>query len=103
MVGKNSVANNEVGSVDIDENFAKGQLVANGTPAPIYFHFYKEEENWKIDLTSIFPVATQAFQRMADESGQDENEYLFMLLEIITGNKPTSEIWQATEKPVLKQ
>ena len=94
MVGKNSVANNEIGDVEVDENFGKGQLIANGTPAPMYFHFYKEEGNWKIDLTSIFPVATQAFQKMAEESGEEENEYLFMLLEMITGNKPTNEIWK---------
>ncbi len=93
MVGKNSVMNNEVGDIDIDHDFAKGQLVVSGTPAPMYFHFYKEQENWKINLTSIFPIATQAFQSMADESGEEENEYLFTLLELITGKRPTSQIW----------
>lgn len=94
MVGKNSVANNAIGDVELDDSFAKGQLVANGTPAPMYFHFYKEQGDWKIDLTSIFPIANQAFQKMADESGQAENDFLFMLLEMITGNKPTQTIWE---------
>jgi hypothetical protein len=45
-------------------------------------------------LTSLFPVSTTAFKKMADESEQTENEYLFSLLEMITGNKPNSQIWQ---------
>jgi hypothetical protein len=93
MVGKNSVANNNIGEVIVDGNFAKGQFISNGKKAPFYFHFYKENKKWKVDLTSIFPVATLAFKKMVDDSGQNENEYLFMLLEMITGEKPGNEIW----------
>ncbi len=94
MVGKNSVANNELGEVTIDEDFGKGQLVANGMVAPMYFHFYKEDAKWKVDLTSIFTAGTAAFQAMAEESGQEENEYLFTLLELTTGEQPTEAIWK---------
>lgn len=93
MVGKNSVANNSIGEITIDNNFAKGQFIAKGQKAPFYFHFYKEEEQWKIDLTSIFSVSTMAIKKMVDDNGQDENEYLFSLLEILTGKKPGQEIW----------
>jgi len=98
MIGKNSVANTDLGDIIVDNKFAKGQLVAGGTPAPMHFHFYKEQEEWKIDLTSIFPIANQAFQKMADDSGQDENEYLFLLLELITGETPTNEIWKPLQQ-----
>lgn len=94
MVGKNSVANNSIGDVTIDSDFAKGQFIANGQKAPFYFHFYKEEGLWKIDLTSLFPVSTMAFKKMADDSGQSQNDYLFSLLEMITGKKPGAEIWK---------
>ena len=94
MVGKNSVSNNLVGDVTIDNKFAKGQLIANGQKAPFYFHFYKEDGQWKIDLTSIFSVSTMAFKKMVDDSGQNENEYLFSLLEMLTGKKPRQEIWE---------
>ncbi|HOX83192.1 MAG TPA: hypothetical protein PLJ60_19740 [Chryseolinea sp.] len=93
MVGKNSVANNSIGDVTIDNSFAKGQFIANGNKAPLYFHFYKESEQWKIDLTSLFPISTTAFKKMADESGKNENEFLFSVLEIITNKKPGSQIW----------
>jgi hypothetical protein len=94
MVGKNSVANNSIGDVMIDNDFAKGQLIANGQKAPFDFHFYKEDGQWKIDLTSLFPVSTMAFKKMAEESGQNENVYLFSLLEMITGKKPGNETWK---------
>ncbi len=93
MVGKNSVANISIGDVIIDNDFAKGQFISNGQKAPIYFHFYKEDGLWKIDLTSLFPVSGEAFQKIVDESGESQNDYLFSLLEMLTGKKPGAEIW----------
>ena len=97
MVGKNGVANLSIGDVTPTENFAKGQFVVNGQKAPLYFHFYKEEEKWKIDLTSLFQVSTTAFKKMVDDSGQTENEYLFAILEMLTGKKPGQEIWHKVQ------
>lgn len=97
MVGKNGVVNNSIGDITVDENFAKGQLIANRRKTPFYFHFYKEEGKWKIDLTSLFSVSTMAFKKMADDSGQNQNEYLFSLLEIISGRKPGIEIWKPVQ------
>jgi hypothetical protein len=94
MVGKNSVANTTIGEVEIDRNFAKGQFVANGVKAPFNVHFNKEDGQWKIDLTSLFAVSTVAFEKMAADSGKNENDFLFDLLEMVTGEKPGQEIWQ---------
>jgi len=94
MVGKNSVANNSIGEVTVENDFAKGQFVSNGQKAPFFFHFYKEDGLWKVDLTSVFPVSTMAFRKMADESGQEQNEFLFSLLGIVTGRRPGAEIWK---------
>lgn len=94
MVGKNSVANCSIGDVTTDSNFARGQFIANGQKAPFFFHFYMEEEQWKIDLTSIFQISTEAFQKMANDSEKNVNEYLFSLLEMITGKMPGHQIWQ---------
>ena len=94
MVGKNSVANNSVGNIKIDKTFAKGQLLVNGRPAPLYFEFHKENGKWKLDLTSLFPVSNITFKKMVDESGENENDFLFTILENLTGRKPGPEIWQ---------
>ncbi|KIC93530.1 hypothetical protein [Flavihumibacter solisilvae] len=95
MVGKNSVANNTIGEVTIDKDFAKGQLVVRGNAVPMYFHFYKEQANWKLDLTSLFPIANMTFKKMIEDSGEEENEFLLNLLEMMTGTKPGPEIWEA--------
>jgi hypothetical protein len=94
MVGKESVATASLGVIDVDGNFAKGQFVNDGQKTPIYYHFYKEDGDWKIDLTSIFDIAAMAFRNMQKESGMTENEFLFTILEMITGKKPGPEIWE---------
>lgn len=93
MVGKNSVANISIGEVTVEQNFAKGQAESNGEKSPLYFHFYKEDAVWKVDLTSIFAFSTVAFEKMQENSGQEENDFLFSLLERISGVKPGAEIW----------
>ena len=94
MVGKSSVANNSLGDVAVDKDFAKAQFVSNGKVTPFYIHFYKEEQQWKMDLTSIFDISNTAFTKVREQSGQPENEYIFTLLEMITGKKVGPEIWQ---------
>ncbi len=94
MVGKNSVINTEIGDVEIDGEFAKGQFISNGQKAPLYFHFYKENDNWKVDLTSIFPPSALAFKKMIEDNGEVENEYLIQLLEMISGKKPLNNVWK---------
>lgn len=93
MVGKNSVSSLALGEVSIEGNFGKAQLVINTQVAPIYYHFHKENDDWKLDLTSLFSVSTIAFESLVENSEMTENEYLFHLLEIITGENLGSDIW----------
>jgi len=97
MVGKNSVANNTLGTIEVEGTFAKGQLVTGGRETPLYFHFYKENGIWKIDITSVFSMGAVAFKKMQEDSGYDENEYIFALLEMLTGKKPGEDIWNSIE------
>jgi hypothetical protein len=94
MVGKNGVAKNTIGKVVIDHEFAQGQFIVNGQESPLYFHFYKETGQWKLDLTSIFAASSMAIKNMVENSGQNENEYIFSILEALTGKKPGKEIWE---------
>ena len=93
MVGKNTVMNNEIGDVEITEEHARGQLVIKGEPAPLYMDFYKENGQWKVDLTSAFPAARMAFNYAVKQSGEDENEFVLELLANVTGKRPGNEIW----------
>jgi len=95
MVGKNSAARNEIGTIKRKENKAEAQLVVRGNPTPVSFAFYKENNEWKLDLTSIFPITEKAFQQLIDSSDQSENEFLLNLLMLSTQEAPTQDIWNA--------
>ncbi len=94
MVGKSSIGNNAIGETIITDNFAKGTFLFQGQKTPYFFHFYKEDGQWKIDLTALFDISAGAFEQMIASSGKDENNYLLELLEILTGNKPDNTIWR---------
>ena len=93
MVGKNSVANNDIGKITVTGDFAKGVLVVNDKPTPISYQFYKENGTWKFNLTSMFPMGNIAFKRIIEQSGLPENEALLSMLEMASGTKPASTIW----------
>ena len=97
MVGKDSVMNNEIGEVSVQGDFAKGQLLVNKTASPLYFHFYKQDGNWKVDLSSIFPDANLALQQIIKDTGLSEEDYIFSSLETLTSKKPGEEIWEKIE------
>lgn len=93
MVGKNSVAPLEIGLVEIDEDFAKGQIVSNGQPTPLNYEFNKEEGQWKLDLTAIFAPSAAALKQVIDENDQTENEFIFEILGMVTGKAVENNIW----------
>lgn len=97
MVGKGGVIQNDIGAITIDDSFATGQLVRKGQPIPLQFHFYKEQEQWKLSLTALFPMAEAAMQKMVADSGESEHDYLLTLLETTTGKKPSPSIWNPAE------
>lgn len=94
MIGKSSVARNELGTIKIDKETAQAFIKSNGAETGMFFNFYKEKRNWKLDLTSFFPTANLVFQKLIRDDGRSENEYLFYLLEMITGEEVTENIWQ---------
>ncbi|MEM7373153.1 MAG: hypothetical protein AAF587_31305 [Bacteroidota bacterium] len=98
MIDKKSVGYQEIGAVSFEgKEMATGQLRTLGQDTPVYFDFHKEEGNWKVDLTSVFAISGAAMKKMFEESGEDENEMLDLILEMMTGTAPTSAIWHPIE------
>jgi hypothetical protein len=94
MVGKNSVANNTLGEITVNADYAQGQLVANEKKTPLYFNFYREDSQWKLDLTSIFSASTAVMNKMVERSGKTEDDFIFDLLEQVSGRRPKNDIWK---------
>jgi|TARA_R110002049_G_scaffold234976_2_gene408265 hypothetical protein len=97
MVGKNSVVNAELGDVITNGDFSKAEFVVNGQKTPFFFHFYREDKIWKIDITHLFSLGTMAFKKMVEDSGETENHFITNILEVLTGKKPSENIW----KPII--
>jgi len=97
MVGKNSVINAELGDVFTNGDFSKAEFVVNGSKTPFFFHFYREAKVWKIDITHLFPLGAMSLKKMVEDSGENENEFITNILEVLTGKKPTENIW----KPII--
>ena len=97
MVGKNGVSKSSLGEITINGKSAIGQFVADGQKAPFGFKFNNEQGKWKIDITSIFDITAPLIEKNIRLSGLSENEFIFTILENLTGKKPNSEIWEPLE------
>jgi hypothetical protein len=93
MVGKSGIAKNSIGQITVSDNFASAPLGMKGAPSEVRFEFHKENGSWKIDLTSIFPLADMVFNKLINDSGKSENEFLIPLVEAATGKRMTPGIW----------
>ncbi|MFK7972053.1 MAG: hypothetical protein AB8F95_16920 [Bacteroidia bacterium] len=97
MVGKNSVARFDLGKIEIDSTFASAEITLGKRVAPMKFQFHHEDEDWKMDITALFPMSRTAFRRMVTNSQEEENTYLFNLLETVSGKKPGPSIWEPVQ------
>ena len=96
MVGKGSVANNDVYRVMYEADFARGDLKVRGEVVPLSLHFYRESQTWKLDLTSLFPTTAMAFDKLISDSGMTENEYLEAMIRSVAA-RPKNPIWKPLE------
>lgn len=94
MVGKNSVMDSSLGEVKVNGDFAKAEFISNGQKTPFYFHFYRENNIWKLDITNIFSLGAISLHKVIENSGETENNFIINILELVSGNKPTHKIWQ---------
>jgi hypothetical protein len=98
MVGKSSVIHNELGEVKVSGAHATGEHVSAGQKTRIRWRFHREEGAWRMDILSIFPAATLAFQKTIADSGMTENEFIFRVIAMTGGTEPTDDIWQPVSR-----
>jgi hypothetical protein len=92
MIDKTSARSFTIGDITVDNNFAKGQIIANGTASPLFLNFYKENGQWKFDLTSLFPIGIPALQKLEKELG--ERGFIDAMLSAGNGNKQSQNVWR---------
>ncbi|MGB0177791.1 MAG: hypothetical protein ACPF9D_11540, partial [Owenweeksia sp.] len=98
MVAKNSVENVEIGEIVVNGNTATASLVASGQPVPMNFEFNRENNKWKIDLTSLFEISEAGMLQVIEQKGVDENMFIEKIIELSSGIPIRKNLW----KPLIK-
>lgn len=92
-IGKDSVIRTKVGKIEITDNRATSEVIIGGQKAPNRFQFRYEGDSWKFDLISLLRDSNTAMKGAAKQAGLSEDEFLFTILESISGEKVDESIW----------
>lgn len=94
MIGKDGVIRNELGEVVVSGDHATGEHIHAGKPSGMHWRFRREDGTWRMDILSILPGATRAFQAVIRESGMTEDEFILQMVATLTGREATEDVWQ---------
>ena len=92
-IGKNGVIRTELGKINVSNDRATTEVLIEGQLAPNRFQFRRENEDWKFDLNSIMVDSNMAMKEAVKQAGMDEDEFIFALIESVSGEKLDSSIW----------
>lgn len=90
--------NAQVGQIEVTGDRASGELRLNGEPTPYAWYFTKEDGRWRMDLSSLMSQTDQDLKLTIQAQRADEDSFIISLLEAISGQKVSPEIW----KPLIK-
>lgn len=94
LVSKEDIRQNELGTIFYDSTFARAPMVIKGQLSPLQLYFHLEQGTWKLDLTSLFPLTEPVIQRLVNESGMEENEFMQLLVTFtLAGEEQQNALW----------
>jgi hypothetical protein len=97
-IGKNGVIRTTIGKVDVATDRATAEILIGGKTAPNRFQFSKESGQWKLDLIQVIRDTDQALKAAARRQGTTEDEFMFSLIESVSGRKVEESIWTPIQK-----
>ncbi|MEB2777755.1 hypothetical protein SYJ56_20745 [Algoriphagus sp. D3-2-R+10] len=92
--GKESIIDLKIDDVKLQGSFAQGIMIRDGKQLPISYHFYKEDETWKIDLVSLTKMTTGYIIDFINSSDYTVNSFILTALSRHNGKEPKPTIWQ---------
>jgi len=90
--GKDKLQDATLGKIKIKNNSATALLMKDGKKTETSYIFNHEKDEWKIDITPFVRESEKDIQDMVQ--GQNVNEFMFGMLELMTGKAPTRAIWK---------
>ena len=88
-----------VGQFEDFENRAAADAVVGENKLPFPFLFRKEEGQWKFDLVHLLQNTNAGLLATAKQSGMDESQFIFMLIESASGKKQPETISKLVVPP----
>lgn len=93
-IGKEEVMQADLGTIRVSGDQATAVFIKGGQRTPLNYRFTKEGGQWKLDLTATMAIVNQALKQLIQERGVSEEEFLFEIMEAVTGKKVSPQIWQ---------
>lgn len=90
-ISEGATVRQELGDIAVSGDVANAEVNGGG---PTSYDFFRENGEWKLDFIAILRSFNVFLQSQASESGQPDDEYLFLLLESITGKSVPRSIWR---------
>jgi len=97
-IGKNSVIVTTIGDIQTSDGRGTAAVSMNQEKAPSRFHFIEEEGSWKFDLIQTLRDADQILKMQMRQLGLEEDEFIFRMIESVSGRKVPASIWEPLEK-----
>lgn len=92
-IGKNGVIRSTLGTVEVANNRATADVLISGEKVPTRFQFTKEAGTWKFDLIQVIRDTDQALKAAARQKGMTEDDFMFSLIETVSGRRVEETIW----------
>lgn len=84
-------AQQELGEITINGDTALAEVTGGG---PSAYDFHLESGEWKLDVIAILKSLNVVLKQQVAASNQGEDEYLFALVESLTGRRVTRDVWK---------
>ena len=69
-------------------------MLLQGKKTSLDYLFKREDSRWKIDMTNNMKVVNQSLLAVAKDQGLKPEEFLFKVLESVTGKKVDANVWK---------
>ena len=97
-IGKQQTITTMISDIQVSGTRATAAVIIGKKKAPNRFHFTNEDGFWKFDLTQTLRDTDFILRSQIKQSGMTEDEFMFRIIESISGTKVTDSIWEPIGK-----
>ena len=94
LIGRQEVRNSKLGRVEVDGDFATGELIAAGKRTTLDYEFHYEESIWKVDLVPFLEIVNSTFEKQIRKSGLGEDAFITAVLSTLAGRRVGIDEWK---------